>query len=170
MEQFMKEDNSINFKEDFVISEDNVIVSLEAETYKDVIKSLGTVLFENGFVKDTYIQAVLDREEIFPTGLQVIGGGVAIPHTDSEHVEISTLGIATLSKNVDFRAMAEPEKIISVSLVMMLAIADKNKVVPVLQKVINILQNESAIKAIQNASSTKAIKTIFLEHVYAKNV
>jgi PTS system galactitol-specific IIA component len=155
----------LDLLEDFIISEENVIINLEAETYQEVIQKLGSVLFEGGFVKDTYIQAVLDREEIFPTGLEVRGGGIAIPHTDSEHVKKSTLGIATLAKNVDFKAMAEPDKIISVSIVMMLAVADKNKVVPVLTKIINILQNENAIIALNNATSKTEIKKIITEHI-----
>lgn len=157
--------NEEKAKEDFMISEDNVILGLEAETYQDVIKNLGSLLHENGFVKDSYVQAVLDREEIFPTGLQVKGAGVAIPHTDCEHVHTSTVGIATLSNEVDFKAMAEPEKIISVSVVIMLAVADKNKVVPVLRKVIDILQNESAIKALKNALSNFEAKSIFIDHL-----
>lgn len=151
--------------DDFVISEENVIINLEAKTYQKVIQELGALLFINGFVKDSYVQAVLDREEIFPTGLQVKHGGIAIPHTDSEHVKRSTLGIATLSQDVDFRAMAEPDKIISVSLVMMLAVADKNKVVPVLTKIINILQNETAIASLKNATSKIDIKKIISKYI-----
>lgn len=149
----------------FVISEENVIINLEAETYQEVIQRLGAILFQNGFVKDSYVQAVLDREEIFPTGLQVKGAGIAIPHTDSEHVNTSTLGVATLSKAVEFHAMAEPEKIIPVSIVMMLAVADKNKVVPVLTKIINILQNETAISALKNATSKTEIRAVITEHI-----
>lgn len=155
----------MNLLEDFVINKENMIINLDANTYQEVIQRVGTILFENGFVKDTYVQGVLDREEIFPTGLQVKGAGIAIPHTDSEHVNKSTLGVATLSKDVEFRAMAEPEKIIPVSIVMMLAVADKNKVVPVLTKIINILQNESAIAALKNATSNSEIKAIITKHI-----
>ena len=154
--------------EDFVINEENMIINLDANSYQEVIQRMGTVLFENGFVKDTYIQAVLDREEVFPTGLQVKSAGIAIPHTDSEHVIKSTLGVATLSKNVDFRAMAEPDKRISVSIVMMLAVADKEKVVPVLTKIINILQNETAIAALKKTTSKAEIMAIINEQIENK--
>jgi PTS system galactitol-specific IIA component len=161
----LKGTDKLDLLDDFVISEKNMIIDLEADTYQEVIQKLGTLLFKEGFVKDSYVQAVLDREEIFPTGLQFKGGGIAIPHTDSEHVKRSTLGIATLSKDVDFHAMAEPDKIISVSIVMMLAVADKNKVVPVLTKIINILQNETAIAALKNATSKTEIKTVITNHI-----
>ena len=161
--------DKLDLLDHFVISEENVIIDLKAKTYQEVIQELGTLLFINGFVKDTYIQAVLDREEIFPTGLQTKGGGIAIPHTDSEHVKRSTLGIAILSKDVDFRAMAEPDKIISVSIVIMLAVADKNKVVPVLTKIINILQDETAIVSLKNAKSKIEIKAIIYKHIENQN-
>ena len=161
----MSPSTNLDILKDMVISEENILIGLQADSDRDVIIAMGDLLVEGGFVKNTFIRAVLDREIEFPTGLKVTGGGVAIPHADSEHVNNSTLGVATLADPVEFRAMAEPEKIISVSLVMMLAVADKKKVVPVLTKVISILKNENAIKALQSATSKNHVKQIILEHI-----
>jgi hypothetical protein len=61
--------------------------------------------------------------------------------------------------------MAEPDKIIPVSLVMMLAVAEPKKVVLVLRKVINILKNGAAIKALNVAKTALDAKRILLDHI-----
>ncbi len=154
--------------EGLVVTEDNIIIGLSGSSYQDVIRTLAEKLYDGGFVKDTYVQAVLDREEVFPTGLQVEEAGVAIPHSDAEHVITSTLGIATLEQPVEFRAMAEPDKIIPVTIVMMLAVADPKKVVLVLRKVINILKNGAAIKALNAAKTTLEAKQVLLDHIQSE--
>ena len=126
---------------------------------------MGDLLYKNGFVKDTFIEAVLDREIIFPTGLQTKTVGVAIPHTDSEHVEKSTVAIATLASPVIFMGMGYPDLEIPVSIVIMLAISDPKKVVDTLTKVISILENETTIEMVVNASTENAIQSAFLEHI-----
>jgi PTS system galactitol-specific IIA component len=151
--------------EGLILTEDNIVVGLQGKDYKDIIRKIAERLLAGNYVKDTFVQAVLDREEEFPTGLQVSGGGVAIPHSDSEYVKKSTLGIATLASPVDFRMMAEPDKIVSVSVVIMLAVADKKKVVPVLRKVISILKNEEAIIALEHAQTKTEIKKILINHI-----
>lgn len=148
------------------ISKKNVIINSAADSNAEVIKNLGTLLHENGYVKDSFVQAVLDRENVFPTGLQVSSGdGVAIPHADAEHVKKSALGVAKLSNPVEFRAMGEPDKIIPVSIVMMLAIADPEKTVKVLRKVIYILENAKALQALKNAESKQDIMQIIIKHI-----
>lgn len=148
------------------ISEKNILIHPPVDSYKEVIHQLGALLFENGYVKDSFIQAVLDREEIFPTGLEVSsGGGVAIPHADAEHVKESALGVAKLATPVGFGAMGEPDKTISVDIVLMLAIADPEKTVIVLRKVILILENIEALQALKNASSKGEVQMNIIEHI-----
>ena len=156
-----------NFLDIMLIEEENFFIKSEAKTYQEIIKELGEHLFSKGYVKDTFTQAVLDREEAYPTGLQAPGGGVAIPHTDSEHVITSALSIATLDEPADFHVMAEPDKIVPVSAVMMLAVADPEKVIPVLRKVISIVQDAEAIKNLINSVSKEEAKQIVIDHITA---
>ena len=143
----------------------NILVNHPAQNREDIIRALGALLFESKFVKDSYIQAVLDREIIFPTGLQTKTVGVAIPHTDTEHVNESTVAIATLASPVVFMGMGYPDLEIPVSIVMMLAVSDKNKVMETLTKVISILENDATIKKLVNASTEDEVQEAFLEHM-----
>lgn len=67
-------------------------------------------MFEKGYVKSTYIDAVLEREKTLPTGLDIGEMCVAIPHTDSKHVNESNVALAVLKNPVEFRNMIDPSK------------------------------------------------------------
>ena len=143
----------------------NILVNHLAQNREDIIRSLGGLLWKNNYVKDTFTEAVLDREIIFPTGLQTKTVGVAIPHTDTEHVIESTVAIATLTSPVVFMGMGYPDLEIPVSIVMMLAVSDKEKVMETLTKVISILENEATIKKLVDASTEQEVQDAFLNHM-----
>src|SRR5271169_503169 len=86
--------------EGLAIEECNILVKASAASSTDIIQQLGALLYNNGFVKETYVQAVIDREQIYPTGLQTSELGFAIPHTNTEHVSRPAVAIATLEQPV----------------------------------------------------------------------
>ncbi|MEA4811039.1 MAG: PTS sugar transporter subunit IIA [Anaerolineaceae bacterium] len=147
------------------IDESNIIIGLKVLDSRAVIQKLGQLLFETSYIKKEYIQAVIEREIIYPTGLKTINGYVAIPHADSVNVKKTGIAIATLSTPVIFKSMENGIEEFPVSLVMMLAIKDKESVVKVLQRVISILKNERALSNIQMASEAKCIRQEVLKHI-----
>jgi len=158
-----------NIFDGMLIEEENFFIKKEVKSYKEIINFMGEHFFNKGYVKKSFTQAVLDREEVYPTGLQTIGGGVAIPHTDPDHVIISALGVATLKEPINFRVMAEPDKIVSVSVVMMLAVADPKKVVPILRKVISIIEDQKAIEGLITAVTKQQASQIVIDHIKSHN-
>jgi PTS system galactitol-specific IIA component len=144
---------------------ENILVHAKADSREEIIRQLGSLLLEHGLVKDTFVQAVLDREKAYPTGLQTNILGFAIPHTDTEHVNSPALAIATLSQPVVFQAMGDPETSVSVQVVMMLAISDPKAVVHILRKVISILEDSEALTGLLGASSREEIKQIVRTHI-----
>jgi PTS system galactitol-specific IIA component len=151
--------------EGLAIRDENILVHAAAASSEDIIRQLGALLRANGFVKDTFVQAVLDREKAYPTGLQTNILGFAIPHTDTEHVISPAVAIATLTQPVIFQAMGDPETSVSVQVVMMLAISDPKAVVHVLRKVISILEDSEALTGLRGASSREEIREIVHTHI-----
>ena len=147
--------------DEIIISKNLVLVNETVQSSEEIIRKLGKLLLEEKYVKDSFVEAVLDREKIFPTGLQTTTIGFAIPHTDSEHVLKSTVAIATLKSPVTFIAMGSPGVEISVSIVMMLAISDPKKVVDTLRKVISVLENEVTIDKLVKATTKQEIQRRF---------
>ena len=63
-----------------------LVAKVDTKDKFETLEAMGKLMVEKGFVKESYIEAVQEREKVFPTGLPMEALGVAIPHTDSIHV------------------------------------------------------------------------------------
>lgn len=124
-----------------------VLLNCDFKTSYEVIQAIGGKLFEAGFVKDSFIQAAIERESQLPTGLP-LGGTInaAIPHTEIEHVLKPALGMATLKNEVDFRNMVSPTESVPVRLVFLLALEKPKAQIEMLQEVAGVLQNPELVE------------------------
>lgn len=113
---------------------------IEVTTQHEVFEKMAAPLLSHDFVKQEYEESVERRETKFPTGMPLIGVGVAIPHTDPEHVNSSAISIATLKKPVSFEVMGSPGQHVDVSVVFMLALCGGHKHLEMLQKIVGIIQ------------------------------
>lgn len=137
---------------------ENKIVKLKANNLKnnkEVLSSLADYLIEEKMVKESFKEAILEREKSYPTGLQFDGYGIALPHTDSEHVIKSQIAIMTLDKPVKFVEMASSDKEIDVKTIFMLALKDSNQHIKILQKVMELLQDKEAMSKIESFDDSK---------------
>ncbi|HCZ7184759.1 TPA: PTS sugar transporter subunit IIA [Staphylococcus aureus] len=69
-----------------LVHKENIMLNLSATDKESVLSQMSDVLFQNGFVKSTFKDAVIDREKEFATGLPTHLCSVAIPHTDVEQL------------------------------------------------------------------------------------
>ena len=84
----------VEAKETSILNKNNIVLGLESVSKEDAIKRVGEILAKEGYVKEEYIQAMLEREEIVST---YIGMGVAIPHgVGDAKKEVKKSGIAVL--------------------------------------------------------------------------
>lgn len=137
---------------------ENKIVKLKANNLKnnkEVLSNLADYLKEEKMVKESFKEAILEREKSYPTGLQFDGYGIALPHTDSEHVIKSQIAIMTLEKPVKFIEMASSDKEIDVKTIFMLALKDSNQHIKILQKVMELLQDKEAMSKIESFDDSK---------------
>ncbi|NRT75167.1 PTS sugar transporter subunit IIA [Clostridium beijerinckii] len=139
------------------MNSDLIALNLEVKNKEEVIQELGKRMFEKGYVKSTYIDAVLEREKTLPTGLDIGEMCVAIPHTDSKHVNESNVALAVLKNPVEFRNMIDPNKKVEVMVVFLLAINDPDSQVTLLSKLMSVFQNVELLKQIKSSSSTEEV-------------
>ena len=134
-----------------------IFTDLDATNYADVLEKVGAALIKENYAKDTYVDALLKREEEFPTGLDVDGIGVAIPHTDVSHVNLPGVAIAVLKNPVEFVQMGSDDDKVDVSIVFMLAVVNPSAHLEKLQRILGIIQDTSVLKKIMNVKSTDEI-------------
>jgi PTS system galactitol-specific IIA component len=150
---------------DDILKRDCIIENLEADTKEEALTHMGKVLLSKGYVKDSFVQAILDREKSYPSGLPMEGHKIAIPHTDAEHVNESVILFARLSKPIEFSSMGDPNEKIQVRLISMFALKEKKKIGYILEVLINTYQDSETLDKILHAEGEEAIYRILREAV-----
>jgi len=142
-----------------------ILLNIEANTADEALTLLAKKLLAEGYVKDSFIQAILDREAEFSTGLPGFGRGVAIPHADPQHVNTSVLAVATLKHPVDFRMMGNHDEKIAVEVMFMLALKESHSHMSVLQSLMDVIQNESLLTQIKEAATPSELYALVSAHI-----
>jgi galactitol PTS system EIIA component len=138
---------------------DAVCLKLDARDAADVIENLGIRLYIDGYVKDTFVDAALSREQKLPTGLP-LGGEVnaAIPHTDVIHVLKPGVAMATLKKPVVFKNMIQPDEDVNVQLVFLLSLEKPKTQIEMLQEIAGVLQKPETVQKLMSAVSFEDVQ------------
>lgn len=143
-----------------LVKPDFVLHDIEHETNEEALRSMAGILVEREFCRPSFIDAILDRERNHPSGLPMPGPKIAIPHTDAEHVRQSVILFARLKKPVEFRSMGDPEEKLSVRLISMFALKEKQCIGDLLETLITVYQNEQTLTDILEAPDSDAIYAI----------
>ncbi|MEO1768995.1 PTS sugar transporter subunit IIA [Candidatus Enterococcus ferrettii] len=131
------------------------------ETDKEMLlKKMSDVLYDHGFVKASYQEAVIEREKNFPTGLPTAGICVAIPHTDSDHVEKEGFLVGVLKQPVTFEIMASNHEYVDVELVFMLAIKEPEQQLVMLQRLIALCQDEKNLHLLKQGKQVDEVEQL----------
>jgi galactitol PTS system EIIA component len=141
------------------IDEQIIVLNLKAVDSADVISQMGELVLKAGLVREGFIEAVIRREQKYPTALPT-KIPVALCHTDAEYLLGSFIGVATLAEPVPFREMGNPAKSQPVEIVFLLGIAVKGEHMDVLKSVLKLIQDETVLRAIRKAESTAEIRKI----------
>nr|MBC7245401.1 PTS sugar transporter subunit IIA [Chloroflexota bacterium] len=144
--------------------EDLVLVPMSAKDAVDAITQLGTLLQKGGFVKESFIPAVIQREQEFSTGLPTAEVGVAIPHTDVEHVLKQAVAVGILEKPIEFGEMGNPGSTVPIQVICLLAVAKSEIMVKMLQAMVQMFQTPGLLKQIVQAKNAPEIVRIFRQH------
>lgn len=136
-----------------LLNPDLMMLEVLGESEEEVLGFMANTLLSKGYVKETYPNAILKREKEFSTGLPGNGYGVAIPHTDPEHVNQSIMAVGLLKKPVKFKMMGNHDEQIEVELCFMLALKESHSHIQILQRLMNVIQDEAIMKKIKNVAS-----------------
>lgn len=140
-------------------------LGVSAQSNTEVIRKLANVLKQEGIVKENYLKHVLEREDNFPTGLQLeYGIGVAIPHTDSKYVSTSQIALATLKKPVLFKSMVNKSANVKVNLVFMIAMSEPHEQAGLLSNLMTFCQNKEAVSELLTATDVEKAYEILTKY------
>lgn len=141
-----------------------VVTGIEATTSEEAIAPLSRRLIEAGLVDDDFLTHIMAREATFPTGLPTQPVGVAIPHTDPEHVRSSAMAVGVLSTPVDFGVMgAGDDEVTPITVIFLLAIAPGTGHMNVLGSLTRLFQDEALLGALSTSTAETVHATIIDE-------
>ena len=148
-------------------STDLILINMDAITAEQAIRALSCRLEEQGYVKPTFCNAVLDREKIYHTGLPLDPMGVAIPHTDPEHVIHMAVALGVLQSPVKFGLMGG-EGEIDVDIIFLMALDNCKTQISMLQSLADFVCQDESIAQIRSAQEEKTILEIMEKEISLK--
>ncbi len=77
-----------------LLQKKNILLNCKEEEKNTVIRKVGGLLVESGYVNESYVDAMIKREDTFAT---YMGNGIALPHgIESAKSDIISSGIAVM--------------------------------------------------------------------------
>ncbi|MCM3790676.1 PTS sugar transporter subunit IIA [Domibacillus indicus] len=145
------------------LKDELIKLNADCESKEEVFQLMYNEAFSRGYVSDSFLTKIQEREETFPTGLSLDHYGIAIPHTDPECVFHQFIGVITLQKPVIFQSMDDKSKAIDVKVILMLGLNEPHSQLAVLQQIMQIVQQEENYDKLVAAGSAKEVYTLFEE-------
>lgn len=142
------------------LSEKVVFFNQSYNSKEEALEKLANEFLTKGIVKDTFFQAVIERERGYPTGLSINGIGVAIPHTDGIHIINPQIGFMSLKEPVIFKDMVDDNHEIKVSAIFMLGLLKSEQQIDILQKLVELFQDEVLLKKVIACKNIDEFKDI----------
>ncbi|KDS93145.1 PTS sugar transporter subunit IIA [Dermabacter hominis 1368] len=107
-----------------------------------------------GYVKDSFLPAIVAREHAYPTALPTEPEAIAIPHSDAEHILTPFIASTRLASAIAWHDMGDSSVTHQVKLVFMLGFTRADGHIEVLQILLQNFQNPSFTEAL-NAAKTE---------------
>lgn len=132
-----------------MLNKDIVFKDVCAKDSSEFLGYISDILFEKGYVKETFKQAILKREMEYPTGVSTQKFNLAIPHTDAEFVNKNGIAFIRFKDRCHFRELCTNNDV-DVDMAFLLLVANKDEQVVVLSKLMEIFSNDELLESIYN--------------------
>ncbi|MDF0480654.1 PTS sugar transporter subunit IIA [Vagococcus sp. PNs007] len=139
-----------------MFQEELIFLDINCESQEQLYSEIANKLEASGYVKPSYLENIIDREEKFPTAIQTEVCGVAIPHTDSEHILKHGIAIVRLSNSCNFKEMVTLNNV-KVKLLFFLLVKDKEKQVTVLSRLMGNFSNRYFLNQLLEAQTASEV-------------
>lgn len=103
------------------------------------LRLLATAAVEQGYARESFVDAVVEREATFPTGLP-LPVPVAIPHADARHIHKPGMAALVPQAPVRFGEMGSKVRTVDAQFVLMLLVDDPSQQVALLGRLIAALR------------------------------
>lgn len=146
-----------------MFSKDDIYLDVEAKDHKDLFTKMNKIFLEKGYVKEGYLESILEREKDYPTGLMFEKHNVAIPHTLYQYVNEQKIVFVRLKDEIKFGEMSASTGEIEVKLVFMLLISKGEEQVTILLNLIELLENYENYLFLEKSNDIEEIYNLLVK-------
>ena len=144
-------------KIDTLLSESLILTRQSFADQSELFNFVHNKLLSLNLVHTSYLNGVTSREELYPTGLNLGNHCVAIPHTDSEHIQKDFLLVITFETPISFYQMDDDEKEIDVDMCVFFGLKEGKDNPLILQDIFHFIQEKETISAVISANSSNQV-------------
>lgn len=121
---------------------------------QQALEHIGEEMLAKGVVHDTYPAALLEREAVYPTGINLEHHAVAIPHCEAMHAKSPALYLIRPDTPVKFQ-QADDDSEIEVSLIIALIVENPAAQLTLLRRLFSELQDPDTLEALLRAPAAE---------------
>lgn len=142
------------------IKKELIKVNLPCKNRNELFQMMHDEAFKHGYVERDFLEGLLSREDVFPTGIKLENYSVAIPHTEAEYIKEQFIAIIVPEKPISFKLMDDETQEEEVNLIFMLGLNKPHSQLEVLKELMGLIQEEETVKKIISSKDVNEIKSI----------
>jgi PTS system galactitol-specific IIA component len=124
-----------------------------------LLRRAASILVKKGYVSPAYLEALIEREKRYPTGLRINDTlSVALPHTHVMYTIKPVVFVILLKNPVRFNRMDSPNESVYVNALMIVALKNLDRSAKILRKIGDLLAKDSFSKAVQEGRAELILK------------
>lgn len=148
------------------------VLCFSALSYKDALDKMAKYSIRLRYVKKSFTEALLKREENFPTGLYIpsCDYALAIPHTDSKHALKDVFLFGVPRNTIKFRNMENPKKWVDAELIILFIIKQMKGYTSFLARLVELFQDEEFSKLVKDKEYNRLINLVINKCTRKKSI
>ena len=141
-----------------------VKTELDFPANTDALTHISDFLIDEGYVKPSYREAIFEREKVYPTGIDLGFGAVAIPHCDASHANKPCIYLIKPKSHVPFNR-ADDDGDVGAEVIIALVVTDPKQQMKLLKSLFSSLQDEAFFNGLKNSQTTEELTNIFNKQI-----
>ncbi|WP_321387837.1 PTS sugar transporter subunit IIA [uncultured Enterococcus sp.] len=125
-------------------------------------------LKQKDYVEESFFEALKERERDYPTGLKTHFMGVAIPHTDPQHIKKPFIFITKLKQPIQFGQMGSVDEQVEVHYTFVLGFDKGEQQLVLLQNLMAMFADEGIMNQLAEDVSEKEMYAIVKQYYINK--
>ena len=134
-----------------------VILDLDVDNIDDLLKTVGKKLFDMKYVTETFVDAIIEREHLYPTGLTTSSFPIAVPHANTTHVSKKGVVFVKLNEGITVNEMVSLNPIENVRYFFVLLIDEPKHQVELLQYIMRFCMDNEKMEILDQITDKDSL-------------